>query len=364
MSKRLVACCDGTWNRQDQGHPTNVTKLHAALVLGEAGGREQRATYLSGVGTTRGERLRGGAFGWGLSGAVTQTYQWIAENYAPGDELFLFGFSRGAYTARSTAGLLRNCGVPKKPTDEHLRTAYAIYRSSEPPDGPRAAAFRTAHAHPPPPIRFIGVWDTVGALGIPVGDNWLTRRINRRWGFHDTDLSRSVEHAYHALAIDERRKPFSPTLWHAPEDAPAEQKVEQVWFSGVHSDVGGGFARSGLSDLALLWLAERAEDAGLVFSLDALTPGRPAGGGASTMRISPNALSAMHGEAKGLARLVPRGSRDDIGKAERGHEALAASAVLRSEQDGAYRPANLVDALRRDVRQAPLPRRVAGGEPG
>jgi uncharacterized protein (DUF2235 family) len=359
VSKRLIVCCDGTWSKQDQAHATNLPKVHAAVDLGDGPDLPQRAEYFPGVGTKWGEVLRGGAFGWGLSRAVLEAYAWTARNYEPEDEIFLFGFSRGAYTARSIAGLIRNCGLLEEPTRSRLDEAYTIYRSAEPPDGPRASAFRAEHSHPLAPIRFIGVWDTVGSLGIPVGDNWVTRRINGKWGFHDTDLSGWVEHAYHALAVDEDRKPFSPTLWSAPDNPHVDQTMEQVWFSGAHSDVGGGAAGTGLSDLALLWLAERAEDAGLVFSPDTLDPGGPA-----SVPIRPDPLSPVHNKKTGLARLIPRAPRADIGAAPQGHEALAASVVLRTEQDGTYRPANLMDAIRRGVRHAPLPRRASRTGPG
>jgi len=359
MSKRLVVCCDGTWNRRDQRNPTNVTKVRAAVAPEDGGGTTQVPHYVQGVGTARWERIRGGVFGMGLSRGVVDAYRWIAQNYSADDELFLFGFSRGAYTARSTAGLIRNCGILTQPTEENIQQAYTIYRSEEPPDGPNATAFREAHSHPLAPITFIGVWDTVGSLGIPVGHNKVTRWINRRWGFHDTALSSWVQNAFHALAIDEVRKPYTPTMWNAPTDAPAEQRVEQVWFSGAHSDVGGGFAETGLSDLALLWMAEQAESCGLVFSPDALTPGRATPASGMPMAIRPDPLGPLHNKPTGLFRLIPQAPRSGLGTAARGHEAIAASAVARAEADTTYHPANLLDAIRHHVRQVPLPRRAA-----
>ncbi len=361
MGKRLVVCCDGTWNRRDQPNPTNVTKVCSAVALDDGHGTAQVPRYVQGVGTAWGERIRGGVFGMGLSRGVVAAYRWIAENYEPGDQLFLFGFSRGAYTARSTAGLIRNCGVVTDPSDTRIKEAYAIYRSDEPPDGPRATAFRAAHSHPLAPIRFIGVWDTVGSLGIPVGSNAVTRWINRRWGFHDTDLSSYVENAFHALAVDEARKPYAPTLWSAPQDAPAAQRVEQVWFTGAHSDVGGGFAQTGLSDLALLWMAERAEECGLTFAIDSLTPGEQGTPPGMPMPIRPDPLGPVHNKPSGFFRFVPTSPRTGIGTTARGHESVAASAAQRTEQDASYRPVALLDALRRNVPQSPLPRRASSG---
>lgn len=352
MSKRLVVCCDGTWNRGDQRHPTNVAKVCAAVAPVDGSGTVQVPHYVQGVGTARWERIRGGVFGMGLSRGVIDAYRWVAENYSPDDEIFLFGFSRGAYTARSTAGLIRNCGILTQPTEEHIQQAYTIYRGEEPPDGPNATAFRAAHSQPLASIRFIGVWDTVGSLGIPVGDNKITRWINRRWGFHDTALSTWVENAFHALAIDEVRKPYSPTLWNAPMDAPAEQRVEQVWFSGAHSDVGGGFAETGLSDVALLWMAEQAEGCGLVFSHGALTPAQDAPAPGMPMAVRPDPLGPLHNKPSGLFRLIPQAPRTGLGTAPRGHEAIASSAVVRTEADPTYRPASLVRAIAAHVRQA------------
>lgn len=359
MRKRLVVCCDGTWNRRDQPNPTNVTKIHAAVAPADDQGSRQVPHYVPGVGTAWWEKIRGGMFGMGLSRGVMDAYRWIAQNYEPDDELFLFGFSRGAYTARSTAGLIRNCGILRQPTEDHIQQAYSLYRSDELPDGPNATAFRTAHSHPLASIRFIGVWDTVGSLGVPVGDNRVTRWINQRWGFHDTDLSSYVENAFHALAVDEARRPYSPTLWSAPEYAPAEQRVEQVWFSGAHSDVGGGFAETGLSDLALLWMAEQAETCGLAFSPDALTPGQPPRDVGMPMPIHPDPFGPLHNTPKGLFRLIPRSPRTGIGTTVRGRESIAASAVIRTEADTTYRPSSLLDAIAGQLRQVPLPHRAS-----
>ena len=332
----------------------------AAVAPDDGRGSVQISHYEPGVGSAWGERIRGGAFGWGLSRGVSRAYEWLARNYEPGDEVFFFGFSRGAFMARSTAGLIRNCGILRAPTRDLIKKAYAIYRSDEEPDGPNATAFRTTHSHPLATIRFIGVWDTVGSLGIPWSFNPIITWINRRWRFHDTSLSSYVEHAYQALAVDEVRKQFAPTLWKAPANSPRDQKVEQVWFAGAHSDVGGGLAESGLSDLALLWIAERAEDAGLAFTAESLTPGQDGHGTGMPAPVRPDPMGRMHARPSGLFRFLPKGVRA-IGAAERGHEAAARSAVIRTERDPAYRPASLLEALGRQIRQVPLPRRAREG---
>src|SRR5215213_6127127 len=164
---RLIVCCDGTWNRADQPAPTNVRKICQAI--DESDG--QLVKYEPGVGTRVLERIRGGAFGFGLSRNVKDCYAWLVEHYEPGDELFLFGFSRGAFTARSLAGLVRNSGILKPENAGMVDAAYKLYRSREPGNAPReenAARFRADNSHPDATIQFVGVWDTVGALGIPI----------------------------------------------------------------------------------------------------------------------------------------------------------------------------------------------------
>lgn len=273
MGKAIVVCCDGTWNKADQTDPTNVQKLFRAMPALDG---RQVVRYVDGVGTGAGafDKLVGGIFGFGLSARVLAAYRHVVENYEDGDRIFLIGFSRGAYTARSTAGMIRNVGVlkPGFRDDRHYRTAMSIYRNrtsdSSKPDGRKATVFREQHSFSPR-IEFLGVWDTVGRLGIPLGGLRILHFISRRWLFHDTTLSSAVAAAYQALAIDERRRPFQPCLWTLSETAQrgdVDQIVEQVWFSGVHSNVGGGYRDTGLSDIALNWMASKAYDHGLRFT--------------------------------------------------------------------------------------------------
>jgi len=248
--------------------PTNVAKLSRAIQPIDALGIEQRVFYHSGVGTGGGwwRRFTGGAFGEGIDDIIKANYRFLIDNFDPGDELFLFGFSRGAYLARSTAGLIRNCGLLKRDHLEQSDAAYALYRRRDEASHPRAeeaTAFRAAHSWEPR-IKFIGVWDTVGSLGIPLTPlRFWTKRL---YEFHDVQLSSWVDFAFQALAVDERRKPFAPTLWKAQESAHG-QLLEQAWFPGVHSNVGGGYADHGLSDLALEWLADKAEAHGLAMEI-------------------------------------------------------------------------------------------------
>jgi hypothetical protein len=207
------------------------------------------------------DRIGGGAFGAGLSGNVQEAYRWLAETYEEDDQIWFFGFSRGAFTVRSTVGFIRKVGLLRPPVDERvLIQAYNLYRKADDtPDTEEAIAFRKRHntrTIDQLDIQFVGVWDTVGALGVPGG---LLGRVSReRWGFHDHRLSSKVKHAYQALATDELRAAYLAALWAGPFD-PA-QTVEQAWFAGQHSDVGGAGG-----EIALRWMGEKAEAAGLVF---------------------------------------------------------------------------------------------------
>ena len=269
MPRRLVVCADGTWNTPESRHgteppPTNVVKLARAVRPVASDGTSQIVYYHEGVGNgTPLVRLLGGVAGWGLSRNVRDCYRFLVTNYAPGDELYLFGFSRGAYTVRSLAGMIRNSGLLRGEHAHLIAKAYDLYRNrstSTHPNSVESKSFREVYSHQVP-ITCLGVWDSVGALGLPTFGP-IGRRMARQFGFHDVRLSGQVQHAYHALAIDERRKPFLPAIWEV--DTPG-QDVEQVWFAGVHSNVGGGYPDCGLSDVALEWMMGKAGAIGLEF---------------------------------------------------------------------------------------------------
>lgn len=291
MPKKLIVFCDGTWNQSDQmsdngrACPTNVFRLFQATEPLDQDGNPQVVHYIEGVGTRRWERLRGGGFGYGISANIQNAYCFLVSNYAPGDEIFLFGFSRGAYTARSIAGLIRNVGILRRNKLHLVKEAYGYYTDRSDawhPQSENAVKFRTDNTHGKETIRFLGVWDTVGALGAPFGAvlGWIIGTIFKT-RFHDTKLSSIIESAYHALAIDERRWPFRPTLWELSPDHKARNAgavdtnggipyYEEQWFPGVHSNVGGGYADSGLADYALDWMAKRAQHYGMTFNFEAL----------------------------------------------------------------------------------------------
>lgn len=294
--KRLVICCDGTWNRADQvrkdGKPcvTNVIKI-AVRVAKRDGATLQIIHYDQGVGTGNTfDKLSGGAFGEGIEDNIHDAYRFLVANYELGDEMYILGFSRGAFTARSIGGMIRKCGILKRESADQYHAALALYHSNAPPTDAAAVRFRAEHSLSPKediPIKFVGVWDTVGALGIPV--RGIAALQKGKYEFHDTELSGTVKFAYHALAIDERRGPFRPTLWdYKPKDG---QTIEQMWFCGVHSDVGGGYEDAGLSDIALEWMLAKARGADLRLD-DAAIAARP---------LSPNPMMApAHDSRKGV----------------------------------------------------------------
>jgi uncharacterized protein (DUF2235 family) len=262
-SKRLIVCCDGTWNDADSaGEFTNVVRIaRAVLPTDLRGGREtpQIVYYQSGVGTGADlvQRVLGGSVGLGLSRNVRDAYGFIAANYCPADEIFLFGFSRGAYTARSVAGLIGYAGLLQKGDMDDFAVVWEGYRLKNQPGQPDVLAHFPLR-HKDVAIKCIGVWDTVGELGIP---GHLDEIFTQFYQFHDTTLGPHVENAFHALALDERRSDFTPTLWiQSPEaEAAGTQKLVQVWFPGVHSNVGGGYEEHGLSDVALAWMAGQVD---------------------------------------------------------------------------------------------------------
>lgn len=350
MTKSLVICCDGTWNTPDQGRrgikaPTNVAKMALGLAREDADGRPQLLHYERGVGTRRFEHVRGGMFGFGLSRNVRSCYRFVVDNYEPGDRLYFLGFSRGAYTARSTVGLIRNCGVLRAEHRDRIDEAYSLYRDRDTertgPESLEARLFRRMYSHEDAPIHFLGVWDTVGSLGVPIDGLPIPQIISRHWTFHDTDLSSHVASAYQALAIDEQRRPFTPTLWTRQDHADG-QLLEQVWFAGAHSDVGGGYPEPELAEIPLLWMVDRARARGLAFEPDhfVVMQRLPADDVRRTLaqRVAPDALGRQHDSFTLKYRLLGR-RRRRLGTENA--QSVASSAVERVGADGSYRPAGL-----------------------
>ena len=216
-------------------------------------------------------KVAGGALGLGLSQNLRDAYTFICSNYCEGDEIFLFGFSRGAYTARSVGGLIGYAGLLGKQDLDRFLELWKGYKERD----KNADVLKSFDGrHKSVPIKCLGVWDTVGAVGIPAEFAKFDLFFKSYYGFFDTDLGAHVEHAFHALALDERRKNFEPTLWTQTPGVP-NQELKQVWFAGVHSDVGGGYPEHGASDIPLAWMAsEVAPYLGIDFELleDAARP--------------------------------------------------------------------------------------------
>jgi uncharacterized protein (DUF2235 family) len=266
MPKRIVYCADGTW--QDPRNNSNVYRLYKALTVSS----DQITFYDDGIGSeaTGIQRILQGAFGQSINQKILDAYTKIAHVYVPGDEIYLFGFSRGAYTARSLGGMIANCGLPSGTfTDDCVTQAFQAYR--DPVNRAALLANLASCGLSDAVIRMIGVWDTVGSLGIPAIFGAIDQK---NFGFLDTKLHPDVKNAYQCLAIDEVRPQFPATLWEG-DPAPG-QTIEQVWFSGCHCDIGGGSAAAGgvddstkLSDISLAYMAQKAQANGLTFDPEA-----------------------------------------------------------------------------------------------
>jgi len=254
--KRLVIYFDGTWSLPII--KTNVHRLYEITADADDAGVRQVKEYWSGVGTRWMEVLRGGLLGFGTDRNICEAYDWLKDRYEDGDQIFILGFSRGAYSARSLAGMIARCGLLQR---DATTTVDQIYR--------RYAAKNeqlVADSHRIP-IHFLGVWDTVGALGVPWGNFPGVSRSTTL--FHNTNPSSLYENMFQALAIDEHRAAFTPTLWTAGEEdafvLQPHQRLEQRWFIGSHTDVGGGLD-SDLARITLAWMWGRANECGLAFT--------------------------------------------------------------------------------------------------
>ena len=296
MGKNIVLCSDGTGNKDIKDRGTNVFKLYEAVdIQGYKNGTapKQVAFYDDGVGTSGFvKKILGEAFGRGFSGNVKKLYRELVNVYEPGDSIYLFGFSRGAYTVRALAGFIQYWGVldvqhyqhlPRRALTKKINACWKEFRtiafrrtrpkhrgmmlSSDEVESIRETTKerrRNNHAVRPEEtvhIAFIGVWDTVGAIGSPFG--WarkLISLIHPIW-FADNILGPEVGRACQALSIDDERLTFHPELWN--EQNGRDTRLLQVWFSGVHSNVGGGYPKQGMSLVALDWMMTHAHNEGL-----------------------------------------------------------------------------------------------------
>jgi uncharacterized protein (DUF2235 family) len=279
QKKRLALFLDGTWNQVSDN--TNVWRFRALFSPIGSDGCEQRAYYSTGLGTKFGEKVRGGMFGSGIDDAIISAFEWLIENYQPGDEIFIFGFSRGAYTARSLSGFISKCGLLQSGAPLGVNQLFKRFRRAdaktirtlitEQGSGDKTdVSFEDAWVlkfSQAVPIRFIAVFDTVGALGVPFP---VIRRLKgSAYPFLNTGLRQNNEFAFHALAVDEHRKAFRPTLWTNEGATGAKprpiERTEQRWFVGAHANVGGGYFDDPLAQLPFKWLESNAATLGLTF---------------------------------------------------------------------------------------------------
>lgn len=295
--KRLIVLCDGTWqdstSDNEKANPTNVTRFARALskwvrIKKEDGTDEdveQIVYYQQGVGTGTLDRLIGGVSGLGVSANVRAAYGFLANNYDPGDEIFFVGFSRGAYTARSIAGLVTSCGLLTKKGMDSFPILYNLYYKDYKKKGyaeKETAFLRRLHddrlLEPAAAlaVEAIAVWDTVEFHQTWISTTWMAKMLGiqrETIEFHDKELSPKVKYGFHALALDETRNPFKPTLWQMPKapNGARFKELKQVWFSGKHSDVGGGYSQRWLSDITLAWMvAQCSQNNLLAFDQDYL----------------------------------------------------------------------------------------------
>lgn len=374
MPKNIVVLSDGTGQDGGKGHDSNVYKLYRML---EDRTENQIVYYDQGLGTDW-RRVSGNAFGVGFTQNIMQCYRFIFENYNAGDKIFLFGFSRGAATVRSLASFIHYFGIitksrttlirdafklygtgrqPRTQDDEIVLeedtrkliqkladrgsqiindTSYQIYKALRKDLNDKADQFTIAHPNMWAEVEFLGVWDTVPALGVVpmAGLNLVLDRVPWwRHSFHDFALHRSVKNAYQALAIDDDREWFRPTIWNQYGDE-NRQLIKQVWFSGSHTDVGGGYAEAGLSDIAFEWMVQNAVSHGIKLYLGSKKYWN--------FCVAPDATDLFHPPRSGFGKVFKAGKRDDIWDKKAvdtfGPPVIHESVLERARQDSNYRP--------------------------
>lgn len=346
-SQRLILLFDGTWN--DPQDRTNVYRLARDIHDYDGQGVRQRFYYEPGVGTRQWQRFVGGAFGVGLSRNLQNGYDWLVRHHCANTQVFVFGFSRGAYTARSLVGMIRKCGLLRVATPRLVKEVEQLYRNGKlTPKDAVCRRFRERYSREIE-IHCLGVWDTVGALGIP----GTSLSEHGRYAWHDTELSSIVRRAYQAMALDEHRKAYDITLWTHPSGAkkPCQEEVEQRWFIGAHANVGGGYRMEdgGFDPLATLgyaWMCEKAQAAGLSLHM----PEVPAD--AHRMAPKDSYRDFMKGVYRRYRSLRDRGgdgrhyrrhAQDHLGNPALG-VTIDPSVWRRWREDRRYRPSTLVRA--------------------
>ena len=326
MAKNIVLLSDGTGNSSGKLFKTNVWRLYQALDLSESSASKQIAYYDDGVGTSsfKPMALVGGAFGWGLKRNVIDLYTFLCWNYEQGDKIYAFGFSRGAFTIRVLTGLIVDQGLVQATSKIKLKKlalqAFRDYRRAhfktisgieQPCRALRDMVIPNPELRPvaersQPQIRFLGLWDTVAAYGLPIDE--LTRAFNSVFPLStpDRNLSNKIERACHAVALDDERNTFHPVLWNEADQPQndesehvREERISQVWFTGMHANVGGGYADDALSYVSLNWMIQEAQHAGLSFKSQQLEDIK------NTANTNGKLYNSRHGVG-GVYRYLPR----------------------------------------------------------
>lgn len=289
MSKKIVICSDGTGNKGGSVDNTNVFRLYKLVDIQR---EDQIAFYDDGIGTESENtifKMITRAFGFGFKKNILALYRYIAKHYEPGDKIYMFGFSRGAATVRALAGMIQTVGLLRndyhgvmkhgivddiKLHIESMKAMRLYRRSQRHPE--EALEFMERKTHGVVDIEMVGVWDTVSALGFPQDTSWLVIGLSKLIDivsdkimphhYFNYQLDKNVKNVYHALSIDDNRHSFQPKVWNeVREDSP--EYIEQVWFAGAHSNVGGGYPRIGLSMIPLDWMMDKAQKHGLIFDV-------------------------------------------------------------------------------------------------
>lgn len=342
MSRNLLVCCDGTWNDAENTKESDRSNVWRFLEIA-APVRGETSRYFRGVGTgDLKDRLKGGIWGFGIGRSICDAYGWLAKQYQTGDRIFLVGFSRGAFTVRSLAGMIGcrglNTQLPALNPDAYRKGVAAEYE-----------AYRegTSAAKPKPNIHFVGVFDTVGKLGVPDSHKIANQFDNpENWAFHNTQLGSHVIHGRHALAIDERRAEFMPTLWVTNTGQPIYDSkkdgrtVKQLWFCGQHSDIGGGINQPA-TNMALHWMLEEARDCGLEIDASAI--------GNLKLDVTAKLSNSSGRPLTVMPRGVPLLEPVNVGKII--HESVPARRI----KDSSYWPTRLLST-------APIPFAVLSGK--
>ena len=378
QQKRLALFLDGTWNEVDSN--TNVWRMKALCAPTSTDGKTQLAYYEIGV-----NGVVGGSTGKGLDENIRRAYEWLVENYNSGDEIFIFGFSRGAYTARSLAGLVAKLGILKPGSPIGGAQLFGRYKRSDEETLGKLHELQDAGKlenitleerwllkySQVAKIKVVGVWDTVGSLGIPA---FSIAGVSRpTFGYLHTGLRIQIEHGYHALAIDEHRKDFAPTLWDVrtpkdPDEVRAVPRpissVEQRWFVGAHANVGGGYESDLLAQAPLRWIMKKASLFGLTFRNDV-----DIDGDILKASINDSYKEFMRGAYAKISRPFFRtiGEKPDVrddGAHTNVNETIDQSVFERWRAVPTYRPPNLADwAARKNVDPAKLSNSVRADDP-